>query len=109
MQCTLAAVKAGSEWHVTLYLCVFAGRPTRWPDAAAHPGGTPHHFFFSIAFAFCRLPACHDMASAEYEDVCVSESIDESVPGIFHNNNPVGKCLPHPALPFPLASCGNTA
>lgn len=28
--------------------------------------------------------------------VCVSES----VPGIFYNSNPVGKCLPHPAFPF---------
>lgn len=66
-------------------------------------------FSSRLHLRFCRLPACHDAASAEYEDVCVSESIDESVPGIFHNNNPVGKCLPHPALPFPLASCGNTA
>lgn len=54
MQCTLAAVKARSEWHVTsLYSCVrLQDAQHVGPDATGDPGGTPHHLFFSIAFAF---------------------------------------------------------
>lgn len=93
----------------------------RWQLSRQDPSGTSHYicvclqdaqhvgpmlprilagrritFSSRLHLRFCRLPACHDAASAEYEDVCVSES----VPGIFYNNNPVGKCLPHPAFPF---------
>ena len=59
MQCTLAAVKARSEWHVTfLYSCVrLQDAQHVGPDAAGDPGGTPHHLFFSIAFAFLPV-AC---------------------------------------------------
>ena len=56
-----------------LYLCVrLQDAQHVGPDAAGDPGGTPHHFFFSIAFAF--FAGCLPV-TAEYEGVCVSDRV----------------------------------
>ena len=70
--------KARSEWHVTflIFVCAFAGRPTCWSRCSRgswRDAASP--FLLDCICVFCRLPACHDAATAEYEDVCVSDRV----------------------------------